>query len=319
MVITFTKDASLPKVFERFSEEARHVVVLAQEEARALKHSYIGTEHILLGLLREEEQRPEGERPLESLGVTLDDVRTRVTRIVGPGEEASGDQIPFTPRAKKVLELSLREALSLGPDRVAPEHLLLGIVRDNEGVASRVLLALDADALKVRNAVVRSLDSMPRRPRATAREAAGGHTVRLSIDPAWLDGLAGVLSKLSREIRGELGRDPDLGDLLLTLACARETSGAQALHELGVDLDALWGALERIRQRRAEEREQLIGQVGELQAKKQQAIEKQDFQEAARFRDQERGLSERLGAELGSEQDVLREVRRRLGLPGRDG
>jgi ATP-dependent Clp protease ATP-binding subunit ClpC len=139
-------------VFERFTEPARQVVVLAQDEARALRHNYIGTEHILLGLLREREGL--GALALESLDVKLEDVRAQVGRIVGQGDEATIGQIPFTPRAKKVLELSLREALSLGHDYIGTEHLLLGIVRENEGVAARVLLNFDADTEKVRSAVL---------------------------------------------------------------------------------------------------------------------------------------------------------------------
>jgi ATP-dependent Clp protease ATP-binding subunit ClpC len=143
-------------VFERFTERARQVVVLAQDEARALKHNYIGTEHILLGLLREEEGL--AARVLESLDVTVEEVRAQVARIIGPGDEpiVSG-QIPFTPRAKKVLELSLREALSLKHNYIGTEHILLGLVRENEGVAARILLAFDADAGKVRNEIMRTL------------------------------------------------------------------------------------------------------------------------------------------------------------------
>ena len=111
-------------VFERFTERARQVVVLAQDEARALKHNYIGTEHILLGLLREEEGL--AARVLESLDITVEEVRAQVARIVGQGDEVTSGQIPFTPRAKKVLELALREALSLGHNYIGTEHILLG-------------------------------------------------------------------------------------------------------------------------------------------------------------------------------------------------
>src|SRR5919107_250800 len=127
-------------MFERFTERARQVVVLAQEEARTLKHNYIGTEHILLGLLREEEGL--AARVLESLDITVERVRAQVVRIVGSGEEVTSGQIPFTPRAKKVLELALREALSLGHNYIGTEHILLGLVRENEGVAARILLDL---------------------------------------------------------------------------------------------------------------------------------------------------------------------------------
>jgi ATP-dependent Clp protease ATP-binding subunit ClpC len=143
------------KLFERFTERARQVVVLAQEEARILKHNYIGTEHILLGLLREEEGL--AARVLESLDITVERVRAQVVRIVGSGEEVTSGQIPFTPRAKKVLELALREALSLGHNYIGTEHILLGLVRENEGVAARILLDFDADSEKIRNEVIRML------------------------------------------------------------------------------------------------------------------------------------------------------------------
>jgi ATP-dependent Clp protease ATP-binding subunit ClpC len=125
-------------VFERFTERARQVVVLAQDEARALKHNYIGAEHILLGLLREDEGL--GAGVLESLGVTLDGVREQVERIVGTGDDATTGQIPFTPRAKKALELSLRETQGVGRNFIGTGHILLGVAREGDGVASRILL-----------------------------------------------------------------------------------------------------------------------------------------------------------------------------------
>ncbi|MGD0198933.1 MAG: ATP-dependent Clp protease ATP-binding subunit [Solirubrobacteraceae bacterium] len=158
-------------MFERFTERARQVVVLAQEEARTLKHNYIGTEHILLGLLREEEGL--AARVLESLDITVERVRGQVVRIVGSGEEVTSGQIPFTPRAKKVLELALREALSLGHNYIGTEHILLGLVRENEGVAARILLDFDADSEKIRNEVIRML-SGPSRQRGGAAATAGG-------------------------------------------------------------------------------------------------------------------------------------------------
>jgi ATP-dependent Clp protease ATP-binding subunit ClpC len=152
-------------VFERFTERARQVVVLAQDEARALKHNYIGTEHILLGLLREEQGL--AARVLESLDVTVEDVRAQVALIVGQGDDVPTDQIPFTPRATKVLELALREALSLGHDYIGTEHILLGLVRENQGVVARILLDFDADAEKIRDEIIRLLSGggpIPRRP-----------------------------------------------------------------------------------------------------------------------------------------------------------
>src|SRR5215210_4433415 len=142
-------------MFERFTERARKVVVLAQEEARTFNHNYIGTEHLLLGLLREDEGV--AARALSSLNVTLDEVREQVESIVGYGEEGTGAQAPFTPRSKKVLELALREALQLGHNYIGTEHILLGLVRESEGVAARVLSNLDVDPDKVRREVVRRL------------------------------------------------------------------------------------------------------------------------------------------------------------------
>ena len=142
-------------MFERFTERARKVVVLAQEEARHFNHNYIGTEHLLLGLLREDEGV--AARALSSLNVTLDEVREQVESIVGYGEEGTGGQAPFTPRSKKVLELALREALQLGHNYIGTEHILLGLVRESEGVAARVLSNLGVDPDKVRREVVRML------------------------------------------------------------------------------------------------------------------------------------------------------------------
>ena len=142
-------------MFERFTERARQVVVLAQDESRTLGHDFIGTEHILLGLIREEEGL--AARVLESLDLTLEEVRAQVVSIVGRGEAAATGQIPFTPHAKKVLELSLREALSLGHNYIGTEHVLLGLVSANEGVATRVLLDFGADAGKIRNEIIRML------------------------------------------------------------------------------------------------------------------------------------------------------------------
>src|ERR687886_1072372 len=159
-------------MFERFTERARQVVVLAQEEARTLKHNYIGTEHILLGLLREEEGL--AARVLESLDITVERVRAQVVRIVGSGEEVTSGQIPFTPRAKKVLELALREALSLGHNYIGTEHILLGLVRENEGVAARILLDFDADSEKIRNEVIRMLSGPGGRRSGSSAQGAGG-------------------------------------------------------------------------------------------------------------------------------------------------
>jgi ATP-dependent Clp protease ATP-binding subunit ClpC len=143
-------------VFERFTERARQAVVLAQDEARALGHGFIGTEHLLLGLLREEQGL--AARALGSLGVTLEAAREHVVEIVGHGEgDASTGQIPFTPRGKQALELALRESQALGHGYIGTEHILLGLVRLDDGVASGVLHRLGADEERVRAEVVRAL------------------------------------------------------------------------------------------------------------------------------------------------------------------
>jgi ATP-dependent Clp protease ATP-binding subunit ClpC len=139
-------------MFERFTNRARRVVVLAQEEARLLNHNYIGTEHLLLGLIHEGEGV--AARALESLGISLEAVRAQVEEIIGQGETAPGGHIPFTPRAKKVLELALREAKQFGHNSIGTEHILLGLVREGEGVAAQVLDKLGADLPRVRQQVV---------------------------------------------------------------------------------------------------------------------------------------------------------------------
>jgi len=142
-------------MFERFTDRARRVVVLAQEEARMLNHNYIGTEHILLGLIHEGEGV--AAKSLESLGISLEGVRSQVEEIIGQGQQAPSGHIPFTPRAKKVLELSLREALQLGHNYIGTEHILLGLIREGEGVAAQVLVKLGAELTRVRQQVIQLL------------------------------------------------------------------------------------------------------------------------------------------------------------------
>ncbi|MGB3681182.1 MAG: Clp protease N-terminal domain-containing protein [Rubrobacteraceae bacterium] len=143
-------------MFERFTERSRKSVVLAQEEARHFNHNYIGTEHLLLGLLREEEGV--AARTLASLNVTLDEVREQLESIVGYGEEGTGGKAPFTRRSKRVLEMALREALLLGHNYIGTEHLLLGLMREGEGVANRILGNLDVGVERVRREILQMLD-----------------------------------------------------------------------------------------------------------------------------------------------------------------
>lgn len=189
-------------MFERFTERARRVVVFAQEEARMLNQNYIGTEHLLLGLIREGEGV--AAKALESMGINLDDVRSQVESIIGKGTNEPSGHIPFTPRAKKVLELSLREALQLGHNYIGTEHILLGLIREGEGVAARVLLNLGADLSRVRNQVIQLLSGYYAGSRAQEAPGAPGiHRQGSSV----LDEFGRNLTVLARE--GKL--DPVVG------------------------------------------------------------------------------------------------------------
>ena len=290
--------------------QARQVVVLAQEEARGLKHDHIGTEHILLGLLREEEGL--AGRVLESLDVTHGRVREQVVRIVGFGEQEPPGQIPFTPRAKKVLELALREALSLGPMSVDTEHILLGIVRENEGIAARIMLDFDADSEKIRNRVIGMLPATAPQPPGRTPDSSEAWQW---IAPGWLDGLGLLLNRLADEIRHELGREPDAGDLMLVLTAAPDSVIAQALEQLKVNVDELWGQIEHLRRLAQAAEQQLADQIKQARVEKQRAIESQQFQAAARHRDQERRLTEQQRAQKLVSTETLQAIRHRLGLP----
>src|SRR5579883_3288247 len=168
-------------MFERFTDRARRVVVLAQEEARMLNHNYIGTEHILLGLIHEGEGV--AAKALESLGISLEGVRQQVEEIIGQGQQAPSGHIPFTPRAKKVLELSLREALQLGHNYIGTEHILLGLIREGEGVAAQVLVKLGADLNRVRQQVIQLLSGYQgKEPAASGGPAEGTPSTSLVLD-----------------------------------------------------------------------------------------------------------------------------------------
>src|SRR3954451_224682 len=223
-------------VFERFTERARQVVVLAQEEARILKHNYIGTEHILLGLLREEEGL--AARVLECLYITVESVRAQVVRIVGSGEEVTSGQIPFPPRAKKVLELALREALSLGPNYIGTQHILLGLVRENEGVAARILLDFDADSDKIRNEVIRMLSGPGgRQGRAGASAGAPGEGKKSS---KLLDQFGRNLTKLAAEGKLDpvVGRETEI-ERIMQILSRRQKNNPVLIGEPGVGKTAV--------------------------------------------------------------------------------
>jgi hypothetical protein len=162
-------------MFERFTDRARRVVVLAQEEARMLNHNYIGTEHILLGLIHEGEGV--AAKALESLGISLDAVRQQVEEIIGPGQQAPSGHIPFTPRAKKVLELTRREAEQLGHNYVGTEHILLGLIREGDGVAAQVLVQLGADLNGVRQQVLQLINAQQLQPQLGRRPSREGTLV----------------------------------------------------------------------------------------------------------------------------------------------
>ena len=189
-------------MFERFTDRARRVVVLAQEEARMLNHNYIGTEHILLGLIHEGEGV--AAKALESLGIALEGVRAQVEEIIGQGQQSPSGHIPFTPRAKKVLELSLREALQLGHNYIGTEHILLGLIREGEGVAAQVLVKLGADLNRVRQQVLQLLSGYQGKETAAAE---GGRSEGTPSTSLVLDQFGRNLTQSARE--GKL--DPVIG------------------------------------------------------------------------------------------------------------
>jgi len=196
-------------MFERFTERARRVIVLAQEEARLLDHAWIGTEHLLLGLVRDGDGIP--ARVLTGFGISLDGARQGVVDAVGRGREAPGEHISFTPRSKKVLELSLREALRLGADPIGSEHILLALLREGDGVAAQVLVASGADLNRVRQQVIGLLPGAEKAviPPAAGPAAGDDLTRRLMSVAARLDAIEERLSAIERH----LGTGPGEGGL----------------------------------------------------------------------------------------------------------
>jgi len=202
-------------MFERFTDRARRVVVLAQEEARMLNHNYIGTEHILLGLIHEGEGV--AAKSLESLGISLEGVRSQVEEIIGQGQQAPSGHIPFTPRAKKVLELSLREALQLGHNYIGTEHILLGLIREGEGVAAQVLVKLGADLNRVRQQVIQLLSGYQGKEPAEAGGRGSEGTPSTSLV---LDQFGRNLTQAARESKLDpvIGREKEIERVMQVLS-----------------------------------------------------------------------------------------------------
>ncbi|MCL2465849.1 MAG: NDP-hexose 4-ketoreductase, partial [Micrococcales bacterium] len=200
-------------MFERFTDRARRVVVLAQEEARMLNHNYIGTEHILLGLIHEGEGV--AAKALESLSISLEAVRAQVQEIIGEGQQAPSGHIPFTPRAKKVLELSLREALQLGHNYIGTEHILLGLIREGEGVAAQVLNKLGADLNRVRQQVIQLVSGY----QGKEPVAAGGPAEGQPAGSAVLDQFGRNLTQAARDNKLDpgIGREKEIERALQVL------------------------------------------------------------------------------------------------------
>jgi len=206
------------RMFEQFTDRARRVVALAQDEARMLNHDYIGTEHILLGLIHEGDGV--AAKALESLGISLDAVRQQVLEIIGRGEQAPPGHIPFTPRAKKVLELSLREALQLGHNYISTEHILLGLIREGDGVAAQVLVKLGADLNRVRQQVIQLLHGYQGKEPVSAGTGRGSRLVDDVL--ARMDALDRRLAAVERWV----GMRPDLDDLDQEIAQVRREKEA---------------------------------------------------------------------------------------------
>ena len=220
-------------MFERFTDRARRVVVLAQEEARLLNHNYIGTEHILLGLIHEGEGV--AAKALESLGISLDKVRQQVEEIIGAGQSPPSGHIPFTPRAKKVLELSLREALQLGHNYIGTEHILLGLIREGEGVAAQVLVKLGADLGRVRQQVIQLLSGY-----SGAKESAGAPGGETPQGSLVLDQFGRNLTQLARENQLDpvIGRENEIERVMQVLS-RRTKNNPVLIGEPGVGKTAI--------------------------------------------------------------------------------
>ena len=226
-------------MFERFTDRARRVVVLAQEEARMLNHNYIGTEHILLGLIHEGEGV--AAKALEALGISLDAVREQVQDIIGQGQQQPTGHIPFTPRAKKVLELSLREALQLGHNYIGTEHILLGLIREGEGVAAQVLVKLGADLNKVRQQVIQLLSGYQgKEPAGVAAGAGEQNQQGAQGGSAVLDQFGRNLTQAARDNKLDpvIGREKEI-ERVMQILSRRSKNNPVLIGEPGVGKTAV--------------------------------------------------------------------------------
>ncbi|GEB95819.1 ATP-dependent Clp protease ATP-binding subunit [Microbacterium lacticum] len=226
-------------MFERFTDRARRVVVLAQEEAKMLNHNYIGTEHILLGLIHEGEGV--AAKALESLGISLDAVREQVQDIIGQGQQQPTGHIPFTPRAKKVLELSLREALQLGHNYIGTEHILLGLIREGEGVAAQVLVKLGADLNKVRQQVIQLLSGYQgKEPAGVATGAGEQNQQSAQGGSAVLDQFGRNLTQAARDNKLDpvIGREKEI-ERVMQILSRRSKNNPVLIGEPGVGKTAV--------------------------------------------------------------------------------
>jgi len=222
-------------MFERFTDRARRVVVLAQEEARLLNHNYIGTEHILLGLIHEGEGI--AAKALESMGISLESVREKVEEIIGQGQQSPQGHIPFTPRAKKVLELSLREALQINHSYIGTEHILLGLIREGEGVAAQVLVKLGADLNRVRTQVLQLISGFQGKEAATSGAPEQGSAPSSSMV---LDQFGRNLTQGARENKLDpvIGRESEI-ERVMTVLSRRTKNNPVLIGEPGVGKTAV--------------------------------------------------------------------------------
>jgi ATP-dependent Clp protease ATP-binding subunit ClpA len=246
-------------MFERFTDQARRVVVVAQEESRKLGHDYIGTEHILLGILGAGESV--AVQALASLGVSLEAAREQVEEIVGRGSHQVSGHIPFTPRAKKVLELSLREAIQLGHNYIGTEHILLGLIREGEGVAAQVLTRLGADLNRTRQQVIQLLHG----PLGAETVAEYNRPLRRPGGPGGLDAIRDRLDTIAGQLAAIVSRLGIGGEAASTAPAPRPGPRPAALRQL----------------------DERIARIGR---EKQAAIDAQDFERAVTLRDEEREL-----------------------------